>query len=289
MTDNRKHALVTGGSQGLGKEIARHLIESGHSVCICGRHQGHLDDAVLDLSPICKDSQKILATVCDISSTDEVDRLFGFIHEKFGDIDVVVNNAGIHGAIGPFSSNDWEQWKTAISVNLLGTAYVCKLAVTHFQTRGDGKIINISGGGATSPMPGMSAYAASKAALVRFTETLALEVSEYGIEVNAVAPGALKTRLTDEVLASGPALVGQEYYDRIFEISQKGGTPLELAASLCSYLASDRKTGISGRLISAVWDPWEDFESLAGGINAGDIYTLRRIVPEDRGELWGEK
>src|SRR5206468_11879378 len=105
-------------------------------------------------------------------------------------------------------------WVHAIHINLLGTVYCCRAALPLMRRAGAGKIITLSGGGATAPLPRISAYAASKAAVVRFTETLAEELRGTGIDVNAVAPGALNTRLLDEVLAAGPGRVGQQFYER---------------------------------------------------------------------------
>ena len=115
-----------------------------------------------------------------------------------------MNNAGVYGPMGSIDTIDWDEWVQAIAINLNGLVYCCRKAVEAFKPNRYGKIINLSGGGATNPLPGISAYAASKAAVVRFTETLALEVKEFGIDVNAVAPGALATRLTDRAGRGGP-------------------------------------------------------------------------------------
>ena len=114
---------------------------------------------------------------------------------------VLVNNAGVLGPAGPLDDNDWDAWVETVRVNLLGTVAMCRAVLPGMRERGYGKIINLSGGGATAARPNFSAYAASKAAVVRFTETLAGELD--GIDVNAIAPGALPTRMLDEVLASG--------------------------------------------------------------------------------------
>ncbi len=143
-----------------------------------------------------------------------------------------------------------------------------------------------TGGGATSPRPLLSAYAASKAAVVRFAETLAEEVRGTGTDVNAIAPGALNTRLLDEVLAAGPERVGDAFYERALEQQSAGGTPLDLPARLALFLASAESDGITGKLISAPWDPWEQFPSHAEDLRGTDVYTLRRIVPADRGLSW---
>jgi 3-oxoacyl-[acyl-carrier protein] reductase len=157
-----------------------------------------------------------------------------------------------------------------------------------FRARGEGKIVNLSGGGATAPLPRISAYAASKAAVVRLTETLAEELRGTRIDVNAVAPGALNTRLLDEVIAAGPDKVGKVFYERALKQQSDGGAPLDKGAALCAFLLSSASDGISGRLLSALWDPWAELPERRAELMAGDIYTLRRIVPKDRGSNWGE-
>ena len=132
----------------------------------------------------------------------------------------------------------------------------------------------------------MSAYAASKAALVRLTENLALELSGAGVDVNAIAPGALNTRLLDEMLAAGPARRGDEFYEGALRQRETGGNSLEYAAALSVFLASAASDGISGRLISAVWDDWASLAGRRTELAAGDVYTLRRIGPADRGLSW---
>jgi len=145
----------------------------------------------------------------------------------------------------------------------------------------------ISGGGATKPLPFLSAYAASKAAVVRFGETLAGELSESGIDVNSIAPGALNTRLLDEVLAAGPEKVGHSFYEAALRQQESGGTPLERGADLCVFLGSSESDGITGKLISAVWDPWPHLAAHREDLQKTDVYTLRRIVPGERGLSWG--
>ena len=142
------------------------------------------------------------------------------------------------------------------------------------------------GGGATAPLPNISAYATSKAAVVRLTETLAEEVKAVGIEINAVAPGALNTRMLDEILEAGPHRVGPTFYQKALKQQETGGAPPEKAAELCVYLASSQSDGITGKLLSALWDGWQHFEAHQQDIRNSDIYTLRRIIPKDRGMDW---
>jgi NAD(P)-dependent dehydrogenase (short-subunit alcohol dehydrogenase family) len=115
---------------------------------------------------------------------------------------------------------------------------------------------------------------------------LAEELKPFHVDVNAIAPGALATRLVDEVLAAGPEKVGAAFFEKNKQWKKKGATPLELGAKLAVYLASAESDGITGKLISAQWDPWERLHEFKTDLNS-DIYALRRIVPKDRGKTWG--
>jgi NAD(P)-dependent dehydrogenase (short-subunit alcohol dehydrogenase family) len=173
-----------------------------------------------------------------------------------------------------------------LAINLQGSVLACREVLPDMKARRGGKIILLSGGGATKPMPNLSAYAASKAAVVRFAETLAEEVRSFGIQVNAVAPGALNTRLLKDVIDAGPEKLGESYYQKLLAQRESGGEPLARGASLCVFLASDESGTTTGKLISAIWDPWETLADRAEQLEKSDIYTLRRIVPEDRGQEW---
>src|SRR5215472_4065265 len=188
-----RSAIITGASQGLGATIAERFIAEGAAVALCARTGAGLDafrQRLLTVYP----SATIFTRAADVSSQHEVDAFFDEAQTALGRIDVLVNNAGIHGPMGSIDTIDWQDWIDALAINLVGTVYCARKAVSLFKPNRYGKIVNISGGGATGPLPGLSAYAASKAAVVRFTETLALEAREWAIDVNAVAPGALMTR-----------------------------------------------------------------------------------------------
>ena len=154
------------------------------------------------------------------------------------------------------------------------------------KKNGSGKIINLSGGGATNPLPRLNSYATSKAAVVRLTETLAEEYAGTRIDINAIAPGALNTRLLEEVLDAGPEIIGEKFYKKAVQQKQSGGVPLEKGVDLCVYLSTKESDGVTGKLISAVWDPWQEFGRYKEELRNTDIYTLRRIVPEDRNKKW---
>jgi 3-oxoacyl-[acyl-carrier protein] reductase len=231
-------------------------------------------------------SDAVLAIGADVTRETDVAALVAQTVAEFGGLDIVVNNAGVYGPMGPTETVDLDQWIQAIQVNLIGVLLPCRAAIPEMRARGGGKIINLSGGGATQPMPRISAYAASKAAVVRLTETLALELAADRIDVNAIAPGALNTRLLDQVIAAGPDAVGASFFDKALAQRESGGTPLAKGAKLSVYLASAESDGITGKLISAQWDPWASLQDHADTLRTSDIYTLRRIVPEDRGENW---
>ena len=282
-------ALITGASQGLGFAIARTFVRAGADVFLCARDAEKLEEARAALVADAGAGRRILTAQADVSVEADVARVVCCALEAFPDLRVLVNNAGIYGPMGPIEDIDWAAWVKGIEVNLLGSVLMCRAVVPHFKRQGHGKIIQISGGGATNPLPNISAYAASKAAIVRFAETLAEELRPHHVDVNAVAPGALNTRLLDEVLAAGPEAVGDAFYERSQKQKAEGGTPLEKGAELCAFLASRASDGITGKLISAVWDPWETFPERRADLDGTDIYTLRRIVPKDRGRHWGER
>ena len=282
-----RNALITGASQGLGLAIARAYVKAGAGVLLCARDREMLEEARRQLLVIASPRQTLSAHVADVSNPQDVDRLVGVPRSTFSTFNILVNNAGVYGPKGTIEEIDWEEWVRAIKINLYGSVLMCHGVLPHFKAQGYGKIIQLSGGGATNPLPCISAYAASKAAMVRFAETLAEEVREHRIDVNSIAPGPLNTRLLDEVLASGPEKVGSNFYQRSLKQKEKGGTPFEKGADLAVFLASAASDGITGKLISAVWDPWETLPEHLEELRKTDIYTLRRIVPKDRGYDWG--
>jgi NAD(P)-dependent dehydrogenase (short-subunit alcohol dehydrogenase family) len=276
--------VVTGASQGLGRAIAEGFVKEGAHVVICARDSKLLAAAHSRLIELATPGQRILACPGDVSSQGEMEELFQRTEHELGLVDVLVNNAGVYGPKGPSESVDLEEWRRALEINLLGTFIPTRLAIAQMKRKPGGKIINLSGGGATNPLPRLSAYAAAKAAVVRLTETLAEELREHSIMVNAIAPGALNTRLLDEVLEAGPNLVGTAFYRKALKQRETGGAPLEKGVALCIYLASSASDGITGKLISALWDQWAKLGEFRSELEKSDIYTLRRIVPEDRGK-----
>lgn len=282
-------ALVTGAGQGLGAEIARQYVINGASVVLCGRSAEKLEAQKLNLTPLLAPDARIVTSAVDVAEPRQVDATFARLRSEFPRLDIVVNNAGVYGPMGNIEDIDWEEWVDALRINLLGLVYVSRAAIPIMRAQRHGKIINVSGGGAANPMPMISAYAASKAGVVRFTESLALECLDDHIDVNAIAPGALRTQMMDQLLKAGPEKVGAQFYDRMKRIAEEGGTPLGLGAALCVFLGSPDSDGITGKLIAAQWDRWEDWPQHLDELNASDVYTLRRITGRDRDKKWGDR
>lgn len=280
-----KSAVITGASLGLGNAIARRFAAEGAKVCICARSKDEIERAAAEIREATQ--AEVLSAVADVSREADIQRLAVLVEQQFGALDILVCNAGVYGPKGAIEDIDWDQWTQSVTINLMGTVLCCRAFLPLLRRSKRAKILLLSGGGATKPLPFLSAYAASKAAVVRFGETLAEELRNTRIDVNSIAPGALNTRLLDEVIEAGPDKVGRAFYDSSMRQKESGGTPLERGADLCVYLASNAADGITGKLISAVWDPWPQFEQHRGDLGSGDIYTLRRIVPRDRGLDWG--
>ena len=269
-----KAAIITGAGRGIGRAIALAFAQEGADVLVASRTLPEVAEVADETRAL---GRHALALKVDVSNRDEVERMVAQGLEELGKVDILVNNAGTYGSIGPLADNDPEEWVQTVSINLFG-AFYCARAVLPFMIRERrGKIINLSGGGASSPLPNFSAYAASKAAIVRLTETLAEEVKLFNIQVNAIAPGAVNTRLMDEVLAAGAA-AGDKMLAQARRQKEAGGVPPERAAALAVFLASNDSGGLSGRLISAVWDDWESMNGRIDQIMASDLYTLRRVV-----------
>jgi NAD(P)-dependent dehydrogenase (short-subunit alcohol dehydrogenase family) len=288
MTLQNRGILITGASQGLGKAISLGCLQRGADLFLCARNAELLESTRLELSEQAQDGQRIFAEVADVSNSADVERIVNSAVKSLSRLDGLVNNAGIYGPIGPVEDVDWTEWCQAIGINLMGTVLACRAVLPVFRKNRHGKIVNLSGGGATAPMPRFSAYAASKAAVVRFTETLAEECMGANIDVNALAPGALNTQMLQQALEAGPERAGSSFYDRFLKQQASGGAPLEKAADLCAFLLSDASNGITGKLLSAVWDPWMELPSHLSDLKSTDIYNLRRIIPKDRGRNWDE-
>lgn len=271
-----KTYIISGASTGLGLLVAIELASQGANLLIFSRSPTDVARAHADIQT--HGPGKIISLSANVAVESDVDKVFRTFSENFRKLDGIVSNAGIYGPMGSSWTVDWSAWKHSINTNLLGSVYFVRSSIPLMLPHQHGSIVQLSGGGATSPMPFITSYAASKCALVRFIESLSHELEPYSIRANTVAPGALNTRLLDEVLASGAEKVGADFFARALEQKQTGGADPRAAVKLICFLLSDSSSMISGRLISAVWDRWDLWPEYAQQISATDAFTLRRIT-----------
>jgi len=282
-----KTCLITGASKGLGEVLTRRFWGAGYNLCLVARSELGLKNLVSTLPE--NKGNKIIRLVCDLGDQDQVSELSTKVQASFSHLDVLINNAAIHGPMGALWENDFSFWQQSMQVNLLAPVFLCRVFVPLMKEKGGGSIINLSGGGATVPRPNFSAYATAKAGLVRFSETLAEETKLFGVRVNCIAPGAMKTALLGEIFEKGADYVGEREFTFAKKVFAEGGAMMENVADLALFLASDNSKGISGKLISALWDDWEHWPEHLDDLSSSDVYTLRRIVGRDRGFIWGDK
>ena len=270
-----RRALVTGGGRGIGRSIALALAREGARGGLMARSREELEAVAGEIEGL---GGATWMGTADVSRPEEVRMVIGELLDAWDGIDVLVNNAGIQGPIGLAHEVPVEEWIHTIQVNLVGCYLCTRLVLPGMIERSYGKIVNLSGGGAVSPRPRYSAYGAAKAGVVRLTESLAAEVAEYGIDVNAMAPGAINTKMLEETLAAGEAAGAQEQAGAKRQL-ESGGTDPALPARLVVYLASSRSDGLTGRLISAMWDEWGEMD--VEGVMATEAFTVRRIKLEE--------
>ncbi len=268
-----KVVVVTGGSRGIGFAIARALGREGAKVAIGSRTAKEVDEAKAKLEA---DAIEVLARPLDVTNLEDVTAFVGAVVARFGTVDVLVNNAGVGGAIGLLEECDPREWMRTIEINVFGTMNACRAVLPIMRKNRRGKIVNLAGGGVGGPAVAtrLSAYTTSKAATVQLTEALAKEVSDANIQVNAISPGAVVTEMTAAFVAAGPEKAGKELYERTLQQRQSGGESPEIAARLVVWLASDAST-LTGKMLSAKWDKVEEIDQAAA--NRSSLFTLRRI------------
>lgn len=272
-----KVAIVTGAGRGIGKAIALVFARQGAHLVLAARTPPEVEATAGEVQAL---GGQALALKADVSQAQDVEAMVTSAMIQYGKIDVLVNNAAVQAPIGPLWESDPTEFLRTILINLGGVFLCCRAVVPMMIRQGEGKIINLSGGGATSPRPFFTAYAASKAAVVRLTESLAAEVKQYNIQVNAIAPGRVSTWMTEQVLATGAA-AGERALEEAQRTKEEGASP-QAAAELAVFLASGESSDLTGRLISAAWDDWRSLPSHLEEVMASELYTLRRITADTR-------
>lgn len=266
-----KISIVTGGGRGIGKAISKKFAEEGSFVVLAARSSSEMDETLVEIE---KNGGHGISIKTDISKINDVTRLVDKVVKEYSKIDILVNNAGVIKPIGPIHMVNTQEWEDHIKTNLFGIFYCLKAVLPHMISKNYGKIINMSGGGAFNAMPNFSAYGASKAAIVRITEIVAAEVKDYNISVNAIAPGAIKTKITNDILESGD-MAGIEH-ERAKDVIEKGGSSLDKVTQLASFLASSESDGLNGKTISAKWDDLSFIKKNISIIQKSDKYTMKR-------------
>lgn len=269
-------AIVVGAGRGIGRSIALAFAGAGAPLLLAARTGAELSSVAEDCRKLGAQAQFTIADICRWQDAQDL-AAAGIDH--YGSVDVLVNCAGVYGPIGSLSESDPQAWIKAVEVNLFGTFHLCRALVPHMKQRRHGKIILLGGGGATAPLPNFSSYASSKAGVARLGDTLAEELREWNVQVNVIAPGLVDTRLQDEVLAAG-AKAGA-LYEKIREAREtgKGAVSPDVAAGLAVFLASPASGALTGKLIAAPYDPWQEWAGRIDEINNTPLYTIRRLDP----------
>jgi 3-oxoacyl-[acyl-carrier protein] reductase len=280
-----KLALITGGSRGLGLYLVKKFWTKGYSIIVVARNAIDKNDFIKKLPT--RKKQNFISFSCDLSEINQVKSLIDRIKSTTSHIDVLINNAAIQGPIGQICDNDMLEWNKTLRVNLIAPVTLCHGLIPLMKKKSGSSIINISGGGATGPRVNFSAYATAKAGLVRFSETISEELKLKGIRVNCIAPGAMKTDMLREVLIKRD-VAGVSEIKKAENILSNDDLTITRVANLAFFLASDISKGITGKLISAIWDNWEQLPNYLDELSRSDVYTLRRITSQDRGYQWSD-
>jgi NAD(P)-dependent dehydrogenase (short-subunit alcohol dehydrogenase family) len=272
--------VITGASRGLGRLCAHELAAHRADLLLVARDQAALAEVAGEIRAKCPE-RRVMTLSCDLSDPG-APQCVRKAAERHGSVDILVNNAAVQGPIGPTWEVPWREFEEALRFDFLVPVMLCRAVIPKMKAKGRGWIINISGGGATASRPMFTAYAAAKTALVRFTETLAIETASYGIRVNAVAPGAFASGMTKAVQTAAANAGAAEAATAQKLLDGDDIVNAEKAARLIVYLTLGAGRHITGKLISAVWDRWECLHLHSEALAHKDVFTLRRILPRER-------
>jgi NAD(P)-dependent dehydrogenase (short-subunit alcohol dehydrogenase family) len=270
----RKSIVITGASSGFGAAFARALAEDGHNLFICARRMDRLAE-------VAAGHPTISYAHCDVSQEAQVKNFYRKVGEGTRSLDAVIHCAGILGPLGTFDAVTGEQWMTTLTINVMGAYFIAKHALPIMRPEQRPRLLILSGGGAFDPMPNVSAYGASKAAIVRLVETLAVELKPRNIAVNAVAPGFAPTEVHTATLAAGRQR-GGEHFDRTVERMSNWDNSMDVPVDCIRYMLTDAAANLTGKTISARFDPWgePEFDERIDEIAASPLYSTRRTIPE---------
>ena len=264
-----KSVLITGAGRGIGKRLALGFAQAGARVGLLARTKAELDLAQLEIE---HGGGIALSLRADVRDYEQVHAAVQRMTVRFGPPQVLVCAAGVLGPIGGLASSNPGAWRDVVETNLVGAFNACRAVLPVMREMRSGKLLLLVDTGAEVGRPFFSAYAASKAALVRLAESLAEEVREDNIQVNCLNPGAAYTSMTDEILRA-PGISDRDRADAL-QVRTNGGTAPDKQIQLALFLASGRSNHISGKLIH-ITDDWRRLESAT---LSHEIFSLRRLT-----------
>jgi 3-oxoacyl-[acyl-carrier protein] reductase len=269
-----KFAVISGANSSLAQKIARRLARDGWSLLLGSRDKASLDG----FASAIKDGfgTAVFTNELDVSSSDSVSEFCAHSRTLTEQIDGLVHTAAQLKPYGSILEVEPEGWIQSIDVNLAGAFRVMHAFSRVMVNQKSGVMTFLSGGGSTSPLPTLSSYAVAKAGVVRLVETISIELAPYNIKVNAVAPGVMNTKMVQEMVAGGQGLIDQTYMARMQSDLKTGVDSSEEASELVAWLMTQEVPGLTGRIISAIWDDWRTWDTQTSKFRDENIFTLRR-------------
>lgn len=263
-------ALITGAGRGIGRAIALAYAREGARLALSARTRSELEETARQVELLGAPACIITA---DVSDREQVERMVRETLDTYSTIDILVNNAGLGGPVGPLHDNDADQWTQTIMVNVVGVFLCCRAVLPVMLANNGGRVINLFGGRGRN----VSAYGASKVAVADITQTLAEELEGTNVQVSALSPGSIHTRMWEQTRDAAQSIGDTELFEYGHRVTSGGGASEERAAELAVLLASDATEGLSGRVIESFGEDLSSLSQRVPQIMASDGGLLRLL------------